>query len=92
MSSEQQLCVGQRVKIRPKVGPPQEGIVYTHDAITNTVTIKQDLHNTTTHSTIIVFNRSHVEIEVVPGAAAADDSVALPNIRYEGGEEGLVLA
>ena len=57
----------------------------THDALTNTVTIKQDIHNTTTHSTMTVFNRSHVEIEVVPGAAAVDDSVALTKIRYVGG-------
>lgn len=82
------LVVGQRVKVRPKVGAVQEGVVYTHDPMTNTVTIKQDIHNTTTHSTIAVFNRSHVEIEVVPGAAAVDDTVALPKIRYvgEGGD------
>lgn len=76
-----ELTVGQRVKVRPKVGPTQEGIVYTHDAVTNTVTIKQDIPKTTTHSTLVVFNRDHVEIDVVRGAEVVDDFVALPNIR-----------
>lgn len=78
-----ELVVGQRVTVRPKVGPSQEGVVYTHDALTNTVTIKQDIPNTKTHSTLLVFNRAHVEIEVVPGAAMVDESMALPNIRCE---------
>lgn len=76
-----ELTVGQRVKVRPKVGPPQEGVVYTHDSITNTITIKEDIPNTKTHGTVIIYNRSHVEIEVVPGGGVADEFVALPHIR-----------
>eukprot|EP00903_Cladosiphon_okamuranus_P010148 g9609.t1 len=75
-----EVTVGQRVTVRPKVGPSQEGVVYTQDTVTNTITIKQDIPNTRTHSTILVFNRAHVEIDVVPGAVAVDESVALPNI------------
>eukprot|EP00904_Undaria_pinnatifida_P004365 jgi/Undpi1/1392/HiC_scaffold_11.g04784.m1 len=75
-----ELTVGRRVRIRPKVGQIQEGVVYTHDAITNTITIKQDIANTKTHSAVMVFNRAHVEIDVVPGADVVDDYVALPNI------------
>lgn len=78
-----ELTVGQRVNVRPKVGPSQEGVVYTHDALTNTITIKQDIPNTKTHTTILVFNRAHVEIDVVPGARVVDDCMALPNIRCE---------
>lgn len=80
-----ELAVGQRVKVRPRVGPVQEGVVYTHDALTNTITIKQDIPNTKTHTTLLVFNRAHVEIDVVPGAIVADESLALPNIRYGSG-------
>ena len=78
-----EVTVGQRVTVRPKVGPSQEGVVYTQDTVTNTITIKQDIPNTKTHSTILVFNRAHVEIDAVPGAVAVDESVALPNIRWE---------
>lgn len=76
-----ELTVGRMVRIRPKVGQIQEGVVYTHDAITNTITIKQDIPNTKTHTTVLVFNRAHVEIDVVPGADVIDDYVALPSIR-----------
>lgn len=76
-----ELTVGQRVKVHPRVGQVQEGIVYTHDAHTNTITIKQDIPNTKTHSTVLVFNRQHIEIEVVPGGDLVDDFVALPTIR-----------
>lgn len=76
-----ELVVGQRVKVRPRVGSVQEGVVYTHDALTNTVTIKQDIPNTKTHTTLLVFNRAHVEIDVVPGAIVVDESLALTNIR-----------
>lgn len=76
-----ELTVGRRVRIRPKVGQVQEGVVYTHDAITNTITIKQDIPNTKTHTAVLVFNRAHIEIDVVPGADVVDDYVALPNIR-----------
>lgn len=55
--------------------------MYTHDALTNTITIKQDIPNTKTHCTVLVFSRAHVEIDVVPGSNVADDYVALPNIR-----------
>ncbi|CAB1103939.1 unnamed protein product [Ectocarpus sp. CCAP 1310/34] len=75
-----ELVVGQRVKVRPKAGPAQEGVVYTHDALTNTITIKQDIPNTKTHSAILVYNRAHVQIDVVPGAPVVDDCMALPNI------------
>lgn len=78
-----ELTVGQRVNVRPKVGPSQEGVVYTHDALTNTITIKQDIPNTKTHTTILVFNRAHVEIDVVPGASVVDNCMTLPNIRCE---------
>lgn len=78
-----EMNVGQRVKVRPKVGQAflEEGVVYTHDALTNTITIKQAIPNTKTHSTIRVFNLAHVEIDAVPGAGAMDDYVALPSIR-----------
>ena len=76
-----ELTVGRRVRIRPKVGQVQEGVVYTHAAITNTITSKQDIPNTKTHTAVLVFNRAHIEIDVVPGADVVDDYVALPNIR-----------
>lgn len=79
-----EVKVGQKVTVRPKVGPSQEGVVYTQDPVTNTITIKQDIPNTKTHSTILVFNRAHVAIDVVPGAVVVDESVALPSIRWEG--------
>lgn len=79
-----EVTVGQKVTVRPKVGPSLEGVVYTQDTVTNTITIKQDIPNTKTHSAILVFNRAHVEIDVVPGAVVVDDSVALPNIRWGG--------
>lgn len=74
-----ELMVGQTITVRPKVGQVQEGVLYTLDELTNTVTIKTKQDNT--HSTIVVFNRAHVEIDAVPGAKVTDDSVALPNIR-----------
>lgn len=83
-----EMTVGQKVTVRPRVGPSQEGVVYTQDTITNTITIKQDIPNTKTHSTILVFNRAHVEIDVVPGVVAVDESVALPKIRWARKEEG----
>ena len=76
-----ELTVGRRVRIRPSVGQVQEGVVYTHDVITNTITIKQEIPNTKTHSAVLVFNRAHIEIDVVPGADVVDDYVTLPNIR-----------
>lgn len=76
------IIVGQRVKIRPKVGQEQEGVVYTQDALTNTITIKQDIPNTKTHSTILVFNRAYVDIDAVPGAPVVDEHMTLPAIRY----------
>lgn len=76
-----ELRVGQRVKVRPKVGTPQEGIVYTTDPSTNTITIKRDISKAASYSTVFVFNLSHVHVDIVEGADMADDIMALPNIR-----------
>lgn len=74
-----ELTIGQRVTVRPKVGQVVEGVLYTLDALTNTITIKKKIDNT--NSTIVVFNRAHVEIDAVPGGKVLDADVALPNIR-----------
>lgn len=78
-----ELTVGQRVRVRPKVGQVEEGVVFTHDHLTNTITIKQDIvPKTKTHSTILVFNRAYVEVDVLArGASVVDDRVTLPNVR-----------
>lgn len=82
MASSEKLAVGQRLRVRPKFGPPQEGVVYTHDEVTNTVTIKQDIPNDSAHGTMIVYNRSHVEIDILAAASATiDESITLPNVR-----------
>lgn len=75
------LTVGQRVCVRPKFGQAQEGVIYTHDVATNTITIHQHLPNSDDHGTILVFNRAHVEIDVIPGAPVSESFFALPNIR-----------
>lgn len=76
-----ELTVGQRVKVRPKVGQVQEGIVYTHDSLTNTVTIREDVPSSSAHCTVFVFNRAHVEIDVLSKAGILDDHSTLPIIR-----------
>ena len=78
-----ELTVGQRVRVRPKVGQVQEGVVYTHDSSTNTITIRQDIPNSSTHCSIFVFNRAHVEIDVVSKADVLDNHLPLPHIRCE---------
>lgn len=75
------LRVGQRVKVRPKFGTPQEGFVYTTDPSTNTITIKKDISKAASYSTVFIFNLSHVDVDVVAGADMADDLMASPNIR-----------
>ncbi|CAM9198551.1 unnamed protein product [Choristocarpus tenellus] len=79
-----EFIVGQRVRVRPRVGDAQEGVVYTLDSATNTLTIKQEIPHTTTHCSILVFNRSFIEVDAIGGdEGGIDPDVALPSVSEQ---------